>query len=138
MALLEINKNPSKRELAWVGALFALFFGLIGAISYWRFHAPERAFVFWAVGVGLCLLYYAVPPIRRSLYIGWMYAAYPIGWTISHLLLGITYYLVLTPIGLIMRLVRKDPLQRRFESETESYWSAHSPDTDPSRYFRQF
>lgn len=138
MAVIEIKKNPSRKELAWLGALFALFFAAIGAMAYWRFGAPETAFRLWGIGAVVSVLYYAIPPIRKPLYLGWMYAAYPIGWTISHVLLGITYYLVLTPIGLVIRLLGRDPLERRFEADRGSYWSRHQPDARPARYFRQF
>jgi hypothetical protein len=72
------------------------------------------------------------------MYIGWMYLAFPIGWTVSHVLLAVTYYLVLTPIGLIMRAVGRDPMRRRLDPEAKSYWIEHRPDRDPSRYFRQY
>lgn len=138
MAVIEIKKDPSRKELAWLGALFALFFAAIGAMAYWRFGTPETAFRLWGIGAAVSVLYYAIPPIRKPLYLGWMYAAFPIGWTISHVLLGITYYLVLTPIGLVIRLLGRDPLERRFEPQRETYWSRHQPDADPARYFRQF
>jgi hypothetical protein len=67
-----------------------------------------------------------------------MLAALPIGWTISHLVLGAVYYLVLTPIGLVMRLLGRDPMQRRFDRSAKSYWIERTPRTDPSRHFRQF
>ncbi len=35
MALIELNKTPSRRELFIFGALFALFFGLIGGLIWW-------------------------------------------------------------------------------------------------------
>ena len=44
------------------------------------------------------------------MFLGWMYAAFPIGWTISHLLLLAVYYFVLTPVGLALRLTGRDPV----------------------------
>ncbi len=103
MALIEINKNPSRRELLWFGALFALFFGLIGGLIWWKLGAPLAASVLWSVAGGITLLYYALSPIRRTLYLGWMFLVFPIGWVVSHALLAFTYYLVVTPIGWLMR-----------------------------------
>ena len=60
-------------------------------------------------------MYYAIPNVRRLLYLGWMRVFYPIGWVVSHLLLAIVYYLVLTPIGLVMRLFGGDPMHRGFD-----------------------
>ena len=138
MAVIQINKNPSRRDLAWFGILLLVFFGLIGALARWRFGSVGVSNTLWQVGAGLCLVYYAVRPIRKWMFLGWMFAAFPIGWTISHLLLGLTFYLVLTPIGLIMRLCGRDPLHRRFEPDAASYWVEHDPGGDASRYFRQY
>jgi hypothetical protein len=71
------------------------------------------------------------------MFVGWMFLAFPIGWTVSHLLLLATFYLVLTPIGVVMRLVGHDPLERKFRPEAATYWMEHDPGSDPSRYFRQ-
>ncbi len=140
MALIEIRR-PSKRELRVFGLLVGLFFGLIGGLVWFKAKTPaptSATDVIWAIGGALMIIYYAVPRLRLVLYYGWMKAAYPIGWTISHLVLGITYYLVLTPIGLFMRVFGHDPMQRRFDRDASSYWVEHNPGADPARYFRQF
>jgi len=67
-----------------------------------------------------------------------MYATYPIAWMVSHLILGVAYYLVATPIGLAMRLFGRDPLRREFDKSAQSYWIARRPNRDNARYFRQF
>ena len=43
MAIIEINKKPSRRELNWFGALFATFFGVFGGLIWWKFDAPQVA-----------------------------------------------------------------------------------------------
>jgi ABC-type uncharacterized transport system permease subunit len=136
--VIEINKNPSRSELKWFGLLLLVFLGVVGAVVNWRFHAPAAARGLWMAGVGLCLVYYALPVLRRPMFIGWMFLAFPIGWTVSHVLLGLTYYLVFTPIGLLIRFLGRDPLHRKFEPDAKSYWVEHDPSGDPSRYFRQY
>ena len=139
MALIEINKNPSKKELAWFGVLMAAFFGFIGFVAHHKFNAPTAAKVLWAAGVALPALYYAVAPIRRPMYLGWLYAALPIGWIVSHVLLGTIFYVLFTAVGLLMRLFGRDPMTRKLLPLTSSYWVEHRPcDAKPSRYFRQF
>jgi hypothetical protein len=73
----------------------------------------------------------------RPVFVTWMRLAYPIGWTVSHLMLATIYYLVITPIGLVMRLLGRDPLQRRWDRQASTYWVAHNPGGDMARYFRQ-
>jgi hypothetical protein len=67
-----------------------------------------------------------------------MYAAYPIGFVVSHLLLGVIFYGVFTAIGLLMRLFSYDPLQRRLRTGESSYWTPIQSVTNKAEYFRQF
>ncbi len=138
MALIEIKRDPSKRELAWFGAIFAMFFAIVGGLVRWKFGAPQAGTVIWLTAAGLTLLYYVLPPLRRPLYLGWMYVAFPIGWVVSHVVLAIVYYLVFTGTSLIMRLLGRDAMQRRFDSDAQTYWIEHRPGEDRARYFRQF
>ncbi len=138
MALIELNKNPSHRELSTFGALFALFFGLIGGLIWWKFHAPTVAYALWSVAALITILFYTIRPIRKPIYLGWIHLAYPIGWVISHAAMAMIYCLVFTPIGLIMRLFGRDPMERRFDRSAASYWVEHNPAGEPGRYFRQF
>jgi hypothetical protein len=136
VALIEINENPAKRDLLWFGAVVAAFCGLVGALLHWKFGAPGAAKVVWAIGAAIAIVYYAAPPLRRAMYVGWMYAFWPLGWVLSHLILGVTYYLVITPIGLVLRAMGNDPMRRRFQREAPTYWTPH--EETPGGWFRQF
>jgi saxitoxin biosynthesis operon SxtJ-like protein len=137
MAIIEINKNPSRRDLNIFGFLLLLFAGLIGAGLYFRSGAFEAARAVWIAGFLLVLLYFAVPPFRRPFYLGWLYVTYPIGFVLSHVILGAVFYLVFAPVGLVMRMLGKDPLHRRFDRTAATYWVKHDPHSDQGRYFRQ-
>ena len=138
MALLEINRNPSRRDLAWFGVVLMLFLAVVGAMIGRALHSDVARNVLWGAGIVFAIAYYAVPPLRRPMFVGWMYAAYPIGWGVSHVLLGLVYFGVVTPIGLLMRAVGHDPMARRFDRSAPTYWIARKPVTDVKRYFRQF
>jgi hypothetical protein len=68
----------------------------------------------------------------------WTDAAKPIGWTVSMALLAVVYFLVFMPIGLVLRAVGYDSMQRGFDPEQASYWCKHPPPPEPRRYFRQY
>ena len=74
----------------------------------------------------------------RRVFVAWRWAAFPIGWAISHLLLVVIYYLVITPIGLVMRAAGYDPLERRIDRQAATYWTPRKPQGEPASYFRQF
>ena len=65
----------------------------------------------WSVALGdlgrravVAVVGLASPTLMRPIYMGWMAAAFPIGWTVSQLVLAATFYVVVTPIGLLLRL----------------------------------
>jgi hypothetical protein len=137
MALLQINWKPNRRELRQFAALWLGFFGLIGSYCRWVHDSSTAAIVLWAisvVGVGG----WFVPSLIRPLYVVWIALAMPIGWTVSHLLLLAMFYLVFTPIGLIIRACGYDPLARRFDRTAASYWREHDRNPGFDRYFKQF
>ncbi len=138
MAMISINLNPSRREMRWFGLLVLLFFGLIGGLVLWRAQSLTVSVTLWSIGAAMCAMYYAIRPLRRPIYRGWMYAVYPIGWVISHTVLALTYYLVLTPIGLLMRGLGRDPMERRLDRSAKTYWVPYNPHGEATRYFRQF
>ena len=46
---------------------------------------------------------------------------------VSPIALGILFFLVVTPTGLLMRLFGKDPLRLRFDPDADSYWIKRDP-----------
>lgn len=136
--MLEINRNPSRRDLAWFGLALTLFFGVVGGIVLWRTGSLLAAQILWGIGVTVGVLYYAVPPLRRPVFVGWSILTYPLGWLLSYLVMAVIYYLLVTPIGWVLRLVRRDPMERRFDPDASSYWVERPPTPEPGRYFRQF
>jgi hypothetical protein len=139
MALLDINWKPSTRELRqFAGVWFPAFFILVGGLVWYKTGSLSIAATIWSVAFVVSLIGYLVPPFMRLVWVGWMAAAFPIGWTISHLVLAVIFYLVFTPIGLLVRLFQGDPMQRKFDRSTKTYWVPHNPGGNTKRYFKQF
>ncbi|MHC4861812.1 MAG: SxtJ family membrane protein [Planctomycetota bacterium] len=136
--MIDIKKDLGRTETLVMGLLLGLFFGLIGGLVYWRAEAFAAACILWSVGGALMLLYYAVPSLRRPLYLGWMYAVFPIGWTVSHIILGVLFYLLITPVGSVMRLFGRDTMCRRIDAEAGTYWVERKVVPKAASYFRQF
>ena len=67
-----------------------------------------------------------------------MVLAFPIGWTVSQVMLAVMFFGLFTPIGLVFRLIGRDPLHRTRRPELESYWAPKPTPTDLRRYFKQF
>jgi hypothetical protein len=137
MAVIKLNRNPPDRELRQFAVIFFLFFVVVAVIAYFRGSVNAAA---TALTIGV--LAGAIGSMRvafvRPIYLGWMYAAYPIGWVVSHTVLAVVFYLIVTPVGWVMRRLRYDPLERQFESSAKTYWAPIAARTDKTSYFRQF
>ena len=139
MAVIEANRNPSRRELNLFGFIWMGFFLLVAGGLWLKLHAPSVPVALAALAVAVPVLGWAAPSFMRVVYVGLSYMAWPIGFVVSHVLLGAVYYLLVTPIGLIMRAAGYDPMHRRFDPEAPSYWiERDGGERDPRSYFRQF
>ena len=139
MAVISINWKPSSRELRWFAGLLIVFFAIVAGI--WKFKSGQTPGPAILVGVtsAIGLLGLAAPQAIRWVYVGWMVAVFPIGWVVSHLLLAAIFFGVIMPIGLILRVLGRDPMQKSFDRSASTYWIARPNEpTDSQRYFRQF
>ncbi len=96
------------------------------------------AAIFWILAVLGRLVGMIRPLWLRPVYLGLTLLTRPIGWIVSHVVLALVYYGVVTPIGLVLRMTGYDPLQRRFECDAETYWEPYKPDRGTERYLRPF
>jgi len=139
MSVVQINTDPTRRQLNQFGFIWLGFLTLFGVVAYFRFGSPQVARWLWVAAVVVPIVGWLVPALMRMVFLGMSYLAWPIGFVVSHVVLAVVYYLVLTPIGLLTRIFGYDSMKKRFDPEAESYWIERSPEAvDPKRYFRQF
>ena len=93
------------------------------AIAAWNLYRGRTTVVmiFAAIGGALLVAGLFVPAAARGFHKAWMRLAVLLGQINSRVLLTLVYYLVVTPYGIVTRLVGRDPLRRRGAS-AESYW----------------
>jgi hypothetical protein len=117
------------RQFGWIAAaaLPALSF-LLG-----RWQLP-------LVTLGVLSLVFSLvwPSGNRPLFVAMSLVSYPIGFVVSHLALAVLFFGILTPVGLLFRLLGRDPLARRFEPDQSSYWVELPKITSKEDYFKQF
>jgi len=133
-----VYREPSSRDLNILALLFLVIPLLIGAYLLWRKGAPS-GYVWIAAGLALSLCRLA-PPLFKLIYRFWIGFSVVVGYFISRVLLTLVFFLVILPTGLIMRLVGKDPMERKMDPNAPSYWIKKEEQTDYSveRYEKQF
>ncbi len=138
MALVDINWNPSPKELRVFAVLQLIFFAIVAGLLQQRAAATGWATTI-VVGAAIIALTGLIKPTwLRVMYVVWMAAVFPIGFVVSHVMMAIIFYLVVTPIGLIMRLVGYDPMHRKLDQDAKTYWQPRTPRRGNRGYFRQF
>jgi hypothetical protein len=116
--------DESPAALRRFGVQTGLVFGaLFGVVLPWLFaDAPVHWPIWpWVIGGTLVLLGAFQPLWLLPIRAGWFRLGLVLGAINAHLILGILYFLIITPIGLVMRLFGKDPLGLRKDASRTSY-----------------
>lgn len=135
VSLVRFNRQPSPRELRQFAACALAFAAVAGGLA-WRRDAREVAAAAWALGAGVALAGWWRPPVLRPLWLVALALAWPVGWVVSHLVLAGIYFLVLTPVGWLLRLAGHDPLDQRGAPARPTYWTPRGPPRPRADYFR--
>ena len=133
----DVTAPPSRKMLRQFAGLWLVVFGGLAAWRAWQgqVDAWTQALAIGAFVVGGIGLIW--PMAIRFVYTGWMIAAFPIGWTISRLVLAVTFYALFTPVAFIFRLMGRDALRLR-RGDPRSYWLSQPRPETTDAYFRQF
>lgn len=121
----------SDRELRRFGWVMAAALAALAALLWWR----GRDVWPWIAGLGGAFLVFgtALPRILAPVERAWMALGRAIGEVVSRVVLTVTFYLMITPIGLLMRALGNDPLELEIDEDANSYWSPVEPDGPTTR-----
>ncbi len=136
--MIDLNLNPSKRDLRIFSLAMLAFLTFVGWVVWHKSGSAAAGAAVVSAGVAFAILGLAAPPAVRPVFVALMVINYPIGWVVTHVVMALIFYLVVTPLGVIMKLCGRDPLERRFDPSAKTYWKPRRSETDSSRYFRQF
>ena len=135
--MITIQWNPERKQLRqFAGIWFPAFCALVGwsiARKTGHWHEVE---IGWAIAIIISIAGLAFPPLIRPLFVGLILLTYPIGWVVSHVLLGAIFYGIVTPIGLLLRATGHDSLDLKMP-QGPSMWKRSVGKTDGASYLRQ-
>jgi len=118
------NFKSGKNDIRKFGITVGIILLIIAAFLFWR--EKESVRLFLAIGIILFAIGIAVPIILKPVYWLWMIFAIILGWFMTRVILSLLFYVVITPIGLISHLFRKQFLELKWNKKDITYWNYRS------------
>jgi hypothetical protein len=115
-----INSNGPDKELRTFAFTLSCALGFLGGLVLWR--KGETGFLLWVIGMVILSMGLLKPRLLEPIHKGWMGISFLTGFFMTHLILALMYYLVFTPMALVMRALGKDPLRLKHDGKARSYW----------------
>ena len=115
------NIRTDNKAIRDFGILIGFIILIIAGILFYKERESYELIIL--LGIAFIGLGLGMPIILKPFYSVWMYFAVVLGWLMTRLILGLVFYVVVSPIGLIARLFGKEFLELKNNSLNSSYWN---------------
>ena len=115
------NIRKDNKAIRDFGILIGIILLIIAGILFYK-ERESYILIFW-LGIAFIGLGLGMPIILKPFYLVWMNFAVVLGWLMTRLILGLLFYVIVSPIGLIARLFGKEFLELKNSSLNSSYWN---------------
>lgn len=113
----DLDRNELRKFGLVTGAIVAVLFG--GLIPWmWDFRYPIWPWIVFGLLAALAIF---APMLLQSVHRNWMRIGLLISKVTTPILMGVIFFLVIMPVGIIIRLAGRDLLHRKLESSTDTY-----------------
>jgi hypothetical protein len=113
---------------------------VLSGLGLWQLWGRGRPVGGVLIGLGLLFFLIALlkPHLLKIVYGPWMRLGHVLGWVNTRILLLAMYFLVFVPVGLLLKIMRKDALHQRLLKEQASYWMKRPATSQTSGYEKQY
>ena len=136
--MLEVIKNikSENSDLRKLGIITGMILWIIAGFLFWK--GNESFQLFLIIGTILFALGIVIPAFLKPIYWVWIIFTTIIGIFMTHMILYLLFYVILTPLGLFPRLFGKQFLELKWKHSQQSYWNMRTHGTfDKKNYERQ-
>lgn len=139
----EVNWQPDRRERRKFAVSLILGFPAIALVFgglTWLARHQWKPFFLWLglIGLAVGVILWLVPQIARPFYVAWYFIGCCMGFVMGNILLVLFFFLIFTPLGLVLRLTRRKQFSKGFDKTKSSYWQDVTKQPKPEDYYRQF
>ena len=132
-----VKWRPDAAELRRFAISMLVGFSLLGLFAVWRANGISTgSLVLWGIGASLAIAAF-IPGLGRVAYLAVYLPTSIMGYVVSHVILTLMFFLIITPLGLALRLTGKDPLQQRRLKQKTGWMPVNAVKHEDS-YYRQF
>jgi len=121
---MKLKLKEDRKEWRKSALMSALGLAILSSVLRWRHVLPARA---WEFILGFLAVAAMTALMRPQAFRGYYRFSMKVGFGISRMVgfitLAMLFFIVITPLGLFLRIFGKDPLRLRRSAHTESYWS---------------
>ena len=129
--------KTGKKDLRSFGVTIGIILLLIAGFLFYKDKESFQIFLYIAgafIGFGSI-----IPIILKPIYIVWMVFAVILGWFMTRVILSLLFYVIITPIGLVLRIFGKDFLDIKKQAVQGSYWNKRNSNVEKNQnYEKQF
>jgi len=121
--------DSTKKELRKFGISVGLVFFIIGLLFQFVWDSQFTFYVLSGIGLFLILFGIVLPKVLLPLHKVWMTLALILGFIMTRVILSILFYIIVTLVGMIAKIFRKDFLDKRIDKNKKSYWHERETST---------
>ena len=123
--------KTGKKDLRSFGVTIGIILLLIAGFLFYKDKESFQIFLYVAgtfIGFGLI-----IPIILKPIYIVWMVFAVILGWFMTRVILSLLFYVIITPIGVVLRTFGKDLIGLKFSKKQDTYWIKRKKNLGPMK-----
>ena len=114
------NINIRTKDLKNFGLLIGVILFIISFISF--FNNQEYYMNFFYIAFSFIIIGLIIPKFLKPIYKIWMILAIVLGWFMTRIILSLVFFIIITPIGIFLRLKGKDFLNLKKDNQV-SFWN---------------
>ena len=131
------NIKTGKKDIRNFGITIGIILLIVAGFLFYKEKDSFQLFIF--IAGSFISLGFLIPFILKPIYLVWMIFAVILGWFMTRLILSLLFSLVITPIGLVLKIMGKDLLELKKQVVQGSYWNVRDSDKEQNQnYEKQF
>lgn len=116
-----LQPTLTKKELRHFGFILASAFILLFGVLIPLLKHQSSPIWPWALSGVLCIFSFFLPKVLRFIYTPWMKLGNILGWINTRIILGFLFFIVITPMSIVLKLLKYDPLNRKLDPHATTY-----------------